>query len=53
MKNPSAPLDPAIGEFIKFVLSRDGQSLAAAGHYYPITNKIRNHELTRLGLLIP
>jgi phosphate transport system substrate-binding protein len=53
MKNPSAPLEPVIGEFIKFVLSRDGQTLAAAGHYYPITNKIRNHELTRLGLLVP
>lgn len=53
MKNPSAPLEPVIGEFIKFVLSRDGQTLAAAGHYYPITNKIRSHELTRLGLLVP
>lgn len=52
MKNPSSPLEPMIGEFIKYILSRDGQSLAAAGHYYPVTNKIRNHELTRLGLLV-
>jgi phosphate transport system substrate-binding protein len=52
MKNPASPLEPMIGEFIKYILSRDGQSLAAAGHYYPVTNKIRNHELTRLGLLV-
>jgi phosphate transport system substrate-binding protein len=33
------------------VLSRDGQTQAKKGGYYPITRNIREHELTRLGLL--
>jgi phosphate transport system substrate-binding protein len=36
---------------VKYVLSRDGQAQAKKGGYYPITRNIREHELTRLGLL--
>jgi phosphate transport system substrate-binding protein len=51
LKNPKAPIDTLSGEFIKYILSRDGQAQAKKGGYYPITRNIREHELTRLGLL--
>jgi phosphate transport system substrate-binding protein len=51
LKDPKAPIDTLSGEFVKYVLSKDGQTLARKGGYYPITRNIREHELTRLGLL--
>ena len=51
LKNPKAPLDTLSGEFVKYILSSDGQAQAKHGGYYPITRNIREHELTRLGLL--
>ncbi len=51
LKNPKKPIDPLSGEFVKYVLSRDGQMQAKKGGYYPVTRNIREHELTRLGLL--
>lgn len=51
LKDPKAPLDNLSGEFVKYVLSKDGQTHAKQGGYYPITRNIREHELTRLGLL--
>jgi phosphate transport system substrate-binding protein len=51
LKNPKSPLDTLSGEFVKYILSRDGQTQAKRGGYYPITRNIREHELTRLGLL--
>ena len=53
LKNPNAAIDVLSGEFIKYILSKDGQNFAKLAGYYPITNKIRDHELTRLGLLEP
>ncbi|MGH6840596.1 MAG: PstS family phosphate ABC transporter substrate-binding protein [Methylocella sp.] len=52
LKNPKASLDTLSGEFVKYVLSKDGQTQAKKGGYYPITRNIREHELTRLGLLV-
>lgn len=51
LKDPKAPFDSLAGEFIKYVLSREGQLQAKNGGYFPITRNIREHELTRLGLL--
>ena len=51
LKDPKKPIDALSGEFVKYVLSRDGQTQAKKGGYYPITRNIREHELTRLGLL--
>jgi phosphate transport system substrate-binding protein len=51
LKDPKTPVDTLSGEFVKYVLSRDGQAQAKKGGYYPITRNIREHELTRLGLL--
>jgi phosphate transport system substrate-binding protein len=53
LKDPKAPMDTLSAEFVKYILSRDGQMQAKKGGYYPITRNIREHELTRLGLLMP
>jgi phosphate transport system substrate-binding protein len=44
------PLDPLRAEFIKYILSKDGQTLTEEGGYFPITNEIREHELDALGI---
>ncbi len=49
-KKPGEPLDALRGEFIKYILSKDGQIQTEKGGYYPITNEIREAELQRLGL---
>lgn len=49
-KKPKEQLDPLRGEFIKYILSRDGQTLVEKGGFYPITNELREGELKRLGL---
>ncbi len=51
LKDPKGQMDTLSAEFVKYVLSRDGQAQAKKGGYYPITHNIREHELTRLGLL--
>ena len=51
LKDPKNSMDPIAGEFIKYILSKDGQNFAKHAGYYPITNKIRDFELTRLGLM--
>ena len=42
LKNPKSPLDTLSGEFVKYILSRDGQTQAKRGGYYPITRNIRD-----------
>lgn len=51
-KKPNEALDPLPGEFIKFILSKDGQTLTEQGGYYPITNEMREAELQKLGLSV-
>ncbi len=52
-KRPDEHLDPLRGEFIKYILSRDGQALVEQEGYYPLTNEIREIELRKLGLSAP
>jgi phosphate transport system substrate-binding protein len=52
-KAPDEPLDPLRTEFIKYILSKDGQTLTEKGGYFPITNEIREHDLEVLGILPP
>jgi phosphate transport system substrate-binding protein len=49
-KKPNEPLDPLRGEFIKYVLSKDGQAQTEKSGFYPLTNDMREKELKRLGL---
>ena len=48
-KKPGEPLDPLRAEFIKYVLSQDGQALVEKGGYYPLTGEIRESGTKKLG----
>jgi phosphate transport system substrate-binding protein len=52
-KKPDQALDALRGEFIKYILSKDGQTGTEVGGFYPITNDIREAELKKLGLSPP
>jgi hypothetical protein len=52
-KKPNEQIDPLRGEFINYVLSRDGQALVEKGGFYPISKELRQLELKRLGLSSP
>ena len=47
-KKPTQALDPLRTEFIKYILSKDGQEQTEKGGFYSITNEIREQELTKL-----
>jgi phosphate transport system substrate-binding protein len=49
-KNPKQPLDALRTEFIKYVLSKEGQERTIEGGFYPINNEIRQAELNKLGI---
>ena len=49
-KKPGEALDAPRAEFIKYIVSRDGQTQTEKGGYYPITEEIRAAELQKLGL---
>jgi hypothetical protein len=46
------PLDSVRAEFIKYILSKDDQTLTERGGYFPIANEIREHDLEVLGISI-
>jgi phosphate transport system substrate-binding protein len=49
---PGRPLDPKVYEFIRFVLSRQGQALVERdGKYLPLTAKIAAEQMSRLDAL--
>jgi phosphate transport system substrate-binding protein len=45
---PGKPLDPIVGEFLKLVLSRDGQEVVVKDGYFPLPGKIEQEELAKL-----
>jgi len=46
---PGAALDPKVGEFLRFILSREGQALVKLeGDYFPLTVEIAREELAKL-----
>jgi phosphate transport system substrate-binding protein len=49
-KKPGEPLDAPRAEFIKYILSKDGQTQTERGGYYPITEEIREAESQTWGL---
>jgi phosphate transport system substrate-binding protein len=49
-KQPKQALDPLRSEFIKYILSKDGQIETENGGFFPITNEIRESELSKLGI---
>jgi phosphate transport system substrate-binding protein len=49
-KAPTKPLDPAVVEFVKYILSRDGQMGTIKSGFYPITSATRTKGLSALGV---
>lgn len=49
-RKPGEALDPLRAEFIKFILSKEGQALTEKGGYYSINNMERQVDLERLGI---
>jgi phosphate transport system substrate-binding protein len=47
-KAPNKPLDPLTGEFLKLVLSREGQEVVVKDGYFPITSDIAKEESGKL-----
>jgi len=49
-KTPGAPLSPLLAEFVKMILSRDGQDIVAGEGMVPITGRMAHRDLKRLKL---
>jgi phosphate transport system substrate-binding protein len=49
-KAPTMPLDPPMLEFVKYILSRDGQTQTVRSGFYPITSATRTTALPKLGI---
>jgi phosphate transport system substrate-binding protein len=49
-KKPSQSLDPLRTEFVKYILSKDGQEETERGGFFPITNEVRESDLKKLGI---
>jgi len=47
-KAPGRPLDPIVKEFLKLILSREGQEVVVKDGYLPLTPQIVKEELARL-----
>ena len=50
-KHPNKPLSPIEAEFLKMVLSKDGQKIVEKDGYVPLDSNMANRELKKLGLL--
>jgi phosphate transport system substrate-binding protein len=49
-RNPKQTLEPVAAEFLKYALSKDGQTGTIKGGFYPITNATRLKALGALGI---
>jgi len=47
-KAPGKALDPVVAEFLKLVLSREGQDVVVKDGYYPLPSKVVQEELAKL-----
>ena len=47
-KAPNQPLDPLVREFVKFLLSREGQEIVVKDGFLPASGKIVGEELAKL-----
>jgi phosphate transport system substrate-binding protein len=52
-KKPEQQLDSLRQEFVKYILSKDGQTQTEIGGFCPITNDVREQDLRRLGIANP
>lgn len=48
VKSPDRPLEPVVHEFLKFVLSKEGQEIVIKDGYLPVSAKVAQAELAAL-----
>jgi len=48
VKSPDKPLDPLVHEFMKFVLSKEGQEIVIKDGYLPVSAKVAQAELAAM-----
>ena len=44
-KKPNEPLSPVVGEFLKYVLSKEGQEIVVKDGYLPLPGKLLHKQL--------
>ncbi len=49
-KHPNRPLDPMVAEFVRFILSREGQAIVAKDGYVPLPTPVVEKTLAQLAL---
>jgi phosphate transport system substrate-binding protein len=49
-KKPSTPLDPLMTQFIKYMLSKDGQTATIKDGFYPVSKALADEDLENLGI---
>ena len=49
-KKPNHNLEPLRGEFIKYIFSKQGQTVVIKDGYYPVSNFIAEKDLKTIGL---
>lgn len=49
-KKPNAALDPLMTEFLKFVLSKEGQQIVVKDGFYPVSKAVADEDLKKLGI---
>ena len=47
-KKPGQPLDPLVKEFVKFILSKEGQELVVKDGYLPSPTAVVEEELKKI-----
>jgi phosphate transport system substrate-binding protein len=48
-KKPSARLDPLMSEFVKYILSKDGQTAVIKDGFYPVSKPLVDEDLKSIG----
>jgi phosphate transport system substrate-binding protein len=48
VKDPNKPMDPMVKEFLRFVLSKEGQEVVIKGGFIPLPAKVVEKELAKL-----
>ncbi|MHB0971129.1 MAG: PstS family phosphate ABC transporter substrate-binding protein [Thermoanaerobaculia bacterium] len=49
-QKPGSALDPVRGEFLRYILSQQGQEAVVKDGYFPLTGRLISEELKKLGL---
>lgn len=51
-KAPGKPLDPLTREFVKMILSKEGQQVVVKGGYFPLAKAVTNEDLQKISAVM-